>query len=172
MENLNKYVQVSPLKKYIDDALDADNYCDTQTVFEDLINNKKMMTITEILDDEFFNDFRKTSEQTPFSEICRNEEIYYLPSLESEMGKDCAFEKTKKSTISSKIKSEEYQNINKIVGFTDSDIQELRNYRDELLDIFSIGLSKATEKKRFDELNEKYMNILKEKRFNELQSKK
>jgi hypothetical protein len=88
-EILNEEVMNKVVSVYFETSekgkIDTYDYCNTKKIFDDMLNNSKIMSIPEMLDDKMFDNYRVSVENIPIEELEKKEELYYLPSLESEI---------------------------------------------------------------------------------------
>jgi hypothetical protein len=150
--------------------LEPINYCDTKTIFDDIIENSKMMTITEMLNDPFFDEFRISPENIPFSELFSKEEIYYLPSIEEQVQtQEKRITTTKRKELEDKIIS--IPSMEDVVGFTETDTEEFKIFNKDLIDILDKKLSPKEQKEKLDKLRLYWKDNIKNKRYKEKSNK-
>ena len=142
--NTNKIVSI-----YNNIPIETD-FCDIETTFQFLTNN--MMTIKQMLNDSFFDEFRLDVSNIPFCELLSKEEIYYLPSIQN-LIQQCerTAEITKRKTFEDIVSSPSTYEITKNLDFEINDIQERKEFNESLFKILDKNL---TEKSRNDEINQ------------------
>ena len=149
--NKNKIIAIHPDIPYIHKY----NYCNTKAIFDSIDKNSSMFTIVEMLNDSFFNDFRIDPTNLPYSEIFTSEEIYFLPSLETQIKNKETEIRASKTERLFQIKEKYPYDINvfRKIGFTDSDKDEKQLYIKQLIDILDKNLNPLDERKIIDNLN-------------------